>query len=449
MDVMYDKNDKSSIVLYAKVLEGMTLRKVCGEVAMFQVGGKGNFGTLLEKYYFDYEPNSDSQPDFPEAGLELKASPLKRHPKDGLVAKERIVLNMINYMHVVNETFQISSFWKKNQSLLLVFYLHEKEKLVLDLDIKVVGNWEYPEEDLSIIKADWETIISKIRDGKAHELSEGDTFYIGACTKGAKGGNRRIQPFNSIKAKQRAFSLKQGYVNHILHRLTHDRDDAYGRIIRSKEGTTKVTIEDVVRSRFEPFYGLDIDEILERTGIRLNKRAKGFYADLTKAILGISPDKKVEEFEKGDVVIRTVRLKANGNAAEDISFPAFKYKELVKQSWEESDLKARLEKKFFFVFYQYDTTGKLVLRKVMFWNMPYCDLREARKVWIETVRRILRGKADALPKKSENLVCHVRPHARNADDTCETPDGKFVVKKSFWLNNSYIKSIYEGRAKTP
>ena len=26
---------------------------------------------------------------------------------------------------------------------------------------------------------------AKIAEGKAHELSEGDTFYLGACTKGA------------------------------------------------------------------------------------------------------------------------------------------------------------------------------------------------------------------------------------------------------------------------
>jgi DNA mismatch repair protein MutH len=438
----FDRNDKASIIRYAKALEGLTLRMACGNVELFQVGGKGNFGTLLEKYYFEYQPNSDSQPDFVEVGMELKASPLKRHPKDGLVSKERIVLNMINYMQVVHETFATSSFWKKNQSLLLVFYLHELGIDVIDLQVKVVGNWGYPEADLQIIRADWFIIVDKVRQGKAHELSEGDTYYLGACTKGAKGGNRREQPFNVVKAKQRAFSLKQGYVNHILHRLTDNRLENYGRIMKSKEVTASMTLEDVVIARFRPFYGLDIDEIVSRTAVSINQRAKGFYASLTKAILGISPEDRIEEFEKADVVIRTVRLKRNGNAAEDISFPAFDYKELVQQSWDGSDLKTALDRKFFFVFYQYDANHRLILQKVMFWNMPYRDLREARKVWIETVRRILRGEAGALPKKSENPVCHVRPHARDASDTCETPDGQFVVKKSFWLNNSYIKSIY-------
>ena len=42
------------------------------------------------------------------------------------------------------------------------------------------------------------------------------------------------------------------------------------------------------------------------------------------------------------------------------------------------------------------------------------------------------------PKQSENRVCHVRPHARNAEDTYELPDGRLYTKQCFWLNNSYI-----------
>jgi DNA mismatch repair protein MutH len=82
------------------------------------------------------------------------------------------------------EEFENSSFWKKNAHLLLVFYLHDSEKDLLDYVIKLVDDWKYPEEDLLIIKNDWQIINQKIKEGKAHELSEGDTMYLGACTKG-------------------------------------------------------------------------------------------------------------------------------------------------------------------------------------------------------------------------------------------------------------------------
>lgn len=99
----------------------------------------------------------------------------------------------------------------------MVFYLHDKDLDLLDYIIKLVDDWQYPDEDLKIIKQDWELINQKIKDGKAHELSEGDTFYLGACTKGSTAlKSFRDQPFNKEQAKQRAYSLKQGYVNHII-----------------------------------------------------------------------------------------------------------------------------------------------------------------------------------------------------------------------------------------
>ena len=75
---MFDANSAASIISYAKNLKGKNLREVCGsKIEKHGYKGKGNFGQILEKFYFGYEPNSDAEPDFLEAGLELKSSPLK------------------------------------------------------------------------------------------------------------------------------------------------------------------------------------------------------------------------------------------------------------------------------------------------------------------------------------------------------------------------------------
>ena len=125
---------------------------------------------------------------------------------------------------------------------------------------------------------------------------------------------------------------------------------------------------------------------------------------------------------------------------EDVSFPYFHYKDLVKEEWDTSTLRYFLERRYFLVIYQEDSTNSIRLKKVMFWTMPYKDLEtDAKLEWEETIDRIKNGKADALPKKSETRIIHVRPHARDASDTDETPDGKKIVKKSFWLNASYLK----------
>ncbi len=438
-----DKTDAGAITTFAKRLSDKTLRQICGnEIVNHGYSGKGNFGQILEKFYFEYAPNSEAEPDFKEAGLELKTSPLKIMLKtQAFHAKERLVLNIINYREIVHQGFNNSSFWKKNAHLLLVFYHPEKDKDIIDYLIKLVEDWRFSTSDLAIIQKDWELIKAKVVAGKAHELSEGDTFYLGACTKGGKGGNPRHQPNSKILAKQRAYSLKRGYVNHIVASIAGNETALYGKLI--DDSSTVQDIATVVIRKFKQYYGKTTDEIIALLGISINKNSKSFHASLTKVILGIELNKEIAEFEKAEVTVKTVRLKKNNLPKEDISFPTFKYKEIIEESWDESRFKEILEHKFLFVFYQENAEKQLILKQVKFWNMPYSDIQEVKKLWIETAARIKNGRAADLPKKSEHSICHVRPHAQNAKDTYETPQGNHVVKKCFWLNSQYIRdAIY-------
>lgn len=392
--------------------------------------------------------------------MELKSSPLKQLKNNEYRSKERLVLNIINYFNVVNQNFENSDFIKKNASILLIFYLHQAGYDILDLIIKLVDEWSFPSTDLEIIKKDWETITKKIADGKAHELSEGDTFYLGACTKGANASSVRKQPFSEIPAKQRAYSFKQGYVNHIIASIAGETKEVYGKLIPSVKEAKNKTIEEIVVEKFKPFYGKTQEEIVKSLKIEINTKAKSFYANLTKAILGVSLDKEIEEFEKAEIQVKTVRLKENNLPKEDISFPTFKYEEIVNEDWENSDFKDILEHKFLFVFFQFEKE-KLVLRKVKFWNMPYSDLLEVEKVWNKTQEVVAKGeivkgfKTDKngkisretnFPNKKFSSVSHVRPHAKDASDTYPLPKQDKLTKQMqytkhcFWLNNTYVKN---------
>lgn len=460
MKLPYNPSDKNSVIEYAKKLKGKSLRQICDpKILEHSYSGKGNFGQVLEKFYFGYEPNSTAEADFTQIGMELKSSPLKQLKNNEYRSKERLVLNIINYLNVVNQNFENSDFIKKNASILLIFYLHQAGYDILDLIIKLVDEWSFPSTDLEIIKKDWETITKKIADGKAHELSEGDTFYLGACTKGANASSVRRQPFSEIPAKQRAYSFKQGYVNHIIASIAGETKEVYGKLIPSVSVAKKQTIEEIVIEKFKPFYGKTEEEIVKSLKIEINTKAKSFYANLTKAILGISIDKEIEEFEKAEIIVKTVRLKENDLPKEDISFPTFKYEELVNEDWENSDFKDILEHKFLFVFFQFEN-DKLVLRKVKFWNMPYLDLLEVEKVWMKTqqivskgeiVKEIKTNKNDKevrftnFPNKKFSSISHVRPHAKDASDTYPLPKKDKLTKQMeytkhcFWLNNSYVK----------
>ena len=460
MKLPYNPSDKNSIIEYAKKLKGKSLREICEpEILEHSYSGKGNFGQLLEKFYFGYNPNSTAEADFAEIGMELKSSPLKQLKNKEYRSKERLVLNIINYLNIVNQDFENSDFIKKNASILLIFYLHQAGYDVLDFIIKLVDEWNFPSTDLEIIKKDWETIKQKIVDGKAHELSEGDTYYLGACTKGTNASSVRKQPFSEIPAKQRAYSFKQGYVNHIIASIAGETKEVYGKLISSAKEVKRKTIEEIVIEKFKPYYGKTIEEILDKTGVELNTSAKSFYANLTKAILGIELNKEIEEFEKAEIQVKTVRLKENNLPKEDMSFPTFKYEEIVNEDWENSDFKDILEHKFLFVFFQFQG-DKLVLRKVKFWNMPYSDLLEVEKVWTKTQEIVTKGEIvkeirtdkngkdvrfTNFPSKKFSSISHVRPHATNANDTYPLPKKDKLTKENeytkhcFWLNNSYIR----------
>ena len=161
-----------------------------------------------------------------------------------------------------------------------------------------------------------------------------------------------------------------------------------------------------------------------------------------------------EEFEKAGIKVKTIRIGVNGTIKENMSFPNFKFKEIVQQSWEDSDFRNYLsETRFFFVIYQFLESGDLVLKGCQFWNIPYEDLEgNVKKVWEETKEVINNGLiikrkngayTNNFPKQSDNPICHVRPHARNSKDTYELPDGRQYPKQCFWLNNSYILSQLE------
>jgi DNA mismatch repair protein MutH len=455
MELPFDPKDKNSVIAFAKQLKDKTLREACREyVSQHGYSGKGTFGQILEKFYFHYEPNSEAGPDFPEAGIELKSSPLKQLQNEEFRSKERLVLNIINYVQVADQDFHTSTFWKKNKHLLLIFYLHKAGIDVLDFAIKLVDDWTFPIADLEIIKKDWESIRKKIREGKAHELSEGDTYYLGACTKGGKGGNFREQPNSKKLAKQRAYSLKQGYVNHIIASIAGQESGIYGKLISSAEIAKKQTIEEIALSKFEPYYNQSTEAIMAAIGVEMNTKAKSFLANLVKLMLGIGVEQEIEEFEKAEIIVKTVRLQANDLPKESISFPHFKYNELVKEKWDDSSLKNILEHKFLFVFFQYEGE-KLFLRKAKFWNMPQGDIREAKKVWNKTRAIVARGEIvkevkngiryTNFPGKSFSRVAHARPHAANADDVLPLPAQDKVTgvneytKHCFWLNNSYVK----------
>ena len=454
----YIKSSKESIENYALNLREKTFKDVLlndpnitneDRSLLFEYynnpKSKGSLGQLIEKHFFFYDINSKSEADFNEAGVELKVTPYTIKANGDLRAKERLVLTIINYMKdYEEENFLKSHVYEKCALMLLIYYLYEPNKNRLDYIINYIKLFQFPEEDLEIIKNDYKIIIDKIKKGKAEEISEGDTNYLGACTKGANANSLREQPFSDKKAMQRAFCLKNSYMSYILNHYIVNKTEKYESVIKDANILKEHTLEQYIISKLQPYYNQDIEFLKHKFNIPYQASNKSFTYLLAKGMLEVV-NEKIEEFEKANIKIKAIRLKPDGMPKESMSFPAFKYTDIVKENWLDSELYETFSTtKYLFMIYQYLDEDTLIFKKAMFWNVPEKDLNtEIKRVWENTVEKIKNNEYDNLPKISESPILHVRPHARNARDTYPTLDGKQAIKKCFWLNANYIKQQIE------
>lgn len=402
----YDETNPISIETYGKRLIGKTFQDICDEDDMRKVAvvretenyevkhenkkRKGGLGELVEERYFHYQSNNDARPDFDKAGVELKVTPYKINKNGSISAKERLILTMIDYCSVVNESFEESHMWAKARLILLVYYLYRQEiKNRLDYKIDYVQLFSPPEEDMKIIEHDFNVIKDKICAGKAHELSEGDTLYLGAATKAATSEDRREQPFSDELAKPRAFAFKNSYMTYVLNNYIVPGKKTYESIV---EGNIEESFEDYVVKKIDEHCGSSELELCYKYEVNIDKKPKDLGAILAYRMLGIKSN-KAEEFVKANVVVKTIRVENNNKIKEHMSFPIFRFKELVEEDWENSTFGNYLrETRFLFVVYKFDENGELRLRGAQFWNMPYEDLEgNVRKVWKETKQILIDG----------------------------------------------------------
>jgi DNA mismatch repair protein MutH len=256
--MIYESIEK--LMSKAQEAEGKTFGEIDTTGRIKNLRSKGTLGNIIEESYFGYKINSVPKPDFENLGVELKVTPFKRNKNRTYSSKERLVLNIIDYMFEFRLTFETSSFMNKAAKMLIMLYQHEPDVAINDFRIVKSFLNEFSEEDLAVIRRDWELIVTKIRNGEAHLISEADTMYLSACTKGANKSSVRQQPFSSIKAKQRAFSLKASYVTGLIRKhLTPEHMEPF-----SKPGELNLkSLDEILDERFQPHYGKRVDSLCQ------------------------------------------------------------------------------------------------------------------------------------------------------------------------------------------
>jgi DNA mismatch repair protein MutH len=452
---------EEELIYKARQAEGKTFGEIDKNQRIQNEKSKGHLGQIVEESFFGYKINSNREADFAELGIELKVTPIKKNKNGTLSAKERLVLNIINYHEEVHHLFEDSTFWSKNKQILMMFYKWIPE--ISRSEYRIIKSYlhKYPEEDLAIIKQDWDLIVRKIKDGLAHELSEADTNYLAACTKGANRKSLRSQPFSNEMAMQRAFSLKQSYMTALIRKVINKEDLI--RFSTPKELINK-SLDQLLQDKFKPFMGRTLEAISQLTGTPINHNSKSFLQQFISELLGIKGTKlnQIEEFAKANIKLKTIRLEPNGIPKEHMSFKNIDFIEWANEEWDDSWLKNHfVETKFLFVVFQYKETKRenpnrqLYFNGVKLWNLPLNEIDGRLKdFWLQVQSLINDGIQlepvqqknrvivnNNLPKPRSNGLCHIRPKGRNGSDKVSLPEGRMIAKQAFWLDNEYIATL--------
>jgi DNA mismatch repair protein MutH len=450
-------NTKEKVHKRALESVGKTLGEIDSKSTM-NVKNKSYPGNVIEQIWFDHPADNNSEPDFPEAGVELKVTPIDKQTKkmgrvSRFIAGERLVLNKINYQNEYGKLFEQSSFWHKNKLIELIQYyrrdfLHKKKissgEMIEDktkyriayanlLSMSELKDFrlskdtliEIPEKDLEIIKQDWKKISEYINSGKADQLSEGLTNYLGACTKSTTGGDFTKQKYTNVPAKPRAYSFKSKFINELInnHIIGKDHTEALKSIVKDVSELEKKTLEEIIISHFTPYYGMKQSELIQKLRIKGGKShsQKNINNMIIRGILNLpttTDEVTSEEIVKAEISLKTVTLR-NGKPKEHFKFlgiPSFI--NLVNECWEDSNVYDFLERKKFLllVFNDFNkrkknsnsfetNPEKIIFVGAKFWNMPSHDIdRQVKKVWETEVEKLKNGVELYFTKNKNNEI---------------------------------------------
>lgn len=121
----------------------------------------------------------------------------RRYPSSKFRLAELDYFNMIPF----SELF-------KKEAILIIW--HDQTGLITDLEMYYLSN------DFDVLFSDYYYIKKAIDNGLAHELTEGDTRYLGA----SRLNEKVPQPNSDRLANKREFVLKKKYLQKIINEIS-------------------------------------------------------------------------------------------------------------------------------------------------------------------------------------------------------------------------------------
>lgn len=428
----------NELLEYTSNIKGKTFKEIDSEGLLENASlrqQKGLLGHVIETGFYKYPINNDSKADFEELGIELKVSGYVKNKNGSLRAKERLVLSKINFNEIVNETFESSHVLGKCEKMLIIWYEYDKKKEAKDFLITDYQLYDM-NPDKKIFENDFKIIKGKVLEGKAHELSEGDTSYLGACTKARTSADRTTQPFSEIRPKPRAFSLKNAYMTGILRENAQNFNTIEINSTRpSSQQTTLIsqdfkaeykTVDEYIIDKLISYFGKTQLRILEEiTGKTYTEKIPKNINKLISNIL-IGKDEELPQidkiFTKTSFVIKNLPIDKNGKARERMSFRTLQLSDF-EDEWEDSFWKNYFEETTIITICYQEVNGSKngyrILRDVKKVTFDENDLDAFEKTFNQIKIAIENQDVNLLPTATNgfrNLELQIAPKGNKGDD---------------------------------
>lgn len=433
---------------------------------------KGVVGQILEALVGNV-PNSNPNADIENLGVELKVLPLRK-VSNRLQPKERSKIKSLNYNTIVNDQWINSSVRKKMSTILFLMYeqpigLSYKDWAEDGFVFKGCLLYELKNSQEEMVEEDWVNIQSKVINDDAHNISEGDSLILGACTSGT--GKEQVYGKNGFKAKQRSYALKHSYLKQFYFESNGIK---YASLKRSKKVDTKSYL---LREFNAKLKGKTLHQLASEYNVAFSSNAKSSFSLLVNRILKVKDKIRIKEVELLDLNIKTVPVNSEMNPWESMSFPKFSLGEVLDENWDntledindnQATFRSFVDRPFLFIpvikkkiktkdGLKFENWTNWRVGKTVYWRPNKDELDAIKGEWenaqkiikegveVETVPHGTRTKqVNNLLKAKNTEYIHIRPHANNAKDLdipFKTMTGIEICWQSFWLNASFIKTL--------
>jgi len=428
---------------HSQKLLGKTLFDLYGKKSKKVYKGKGGLGNKVEELHYGIKNNNNRRPDVSNLGVEIKTNPLNKLVKGGFTPKESVSLSMIDFTSLTQESFENSAFWKKNEKILYNMFLYDKNSFDFESPFLLIDLITPSKEDLKVIKNDWEYIKQKAEKLEADELSQSNTQYLVAMTKGGK--NQIPQPYANGKAK-----AKRRAPNGEFYYKSKPRKDT----IRILKPSDSGDIEKAVLSKFKSFFNKTDFQIAKEFGHsemfilqdgKKNLDKSRWHNNTSLILTGKKKrflSKYIEEFSKSGLTVKTIRVDKNYLPKEEVSFRTQDYSRILTNKWEESSLYSEMSCKFLWIIYMESENipNSFILKHVLFWELPEEDLAMIGEKWGELKALILKGDYRHQYFQDDDSFYFLK-----IKDTLGGKNKEFnnesITNLSHWFRKAYVKDI--------